>query len=92
MIPPSYGAGNVRSWSDPVVVLSDPRKRAPRAMHEFFSSKIYEIPRVRAARALCASSLLEYSQLDSNHTAVATCTGYLSIEVLNLVLKYSCTT
>ena len=58
MIPPSYGAGNVRSWSDPVVVPSDPHKRAARARCMYFFSKIYEIPRAGAARALCASSLL----------------------------------
>jgi hypothetical protein len=36
MIPPSYKSGNVRSWSDPVVVPSNPRGRTARAMHEIF--------------------------------------------------------
>ena len=69
MIPPSYRGGNVRSWSDPVVVPSDPRGRAARAMHDFFFSKIYEIPRVTAARKRCASSVPVNSTVGESRTS-----------------------
>jgi hypothetical protein len=44
-----FRSRNVRSWSDPVVVPSDPRGHAARAMHEIFPEN-YEIPRAAAAR------------------------------------------
>jgi hypothetical protein len=49
MIPPSYTSGNIRSWSDPVVIPSNPRGRATRAMHEYFSEN-YRNP-ARGGRA-----------------------------------------
>ena len=58
MIPPSKRTGNVRSWSDPVVVTSNPRARAARAPCITSPPKIYEILCARAARALCTSFLL----------------------------------
>ncbi len=41
------------------------RARRGRAMHEFFFSKMYEIPRTSAALALCASSLPVKSTVQS---------------------------
>ena len=55
--------------------LSNPCGRAGRAMHEFFSSKIYEIPRSRAAWAPCASFL----PLNSYNTRVSHTHEYSSV-------------
>jgi hypothetical protein len=49
MIPPSYRIRNVRSWSEPVVVPSDPRARAGRARCMIFSRKFTKY-RARALR------------------------------------------
>jgi hypothetical protein len=53
MIPPSWRAGNIRSWSDPVVVPSDQSApRRARAMHEFFFEKLRNPARVHRVEAM----------------------------------------
>ena len=78
MILPSKRDRNARSWSDPVVVPSDPRARHERAMHEFFFSKIYENPRARRAGVM---RQFLTDQLDSIHTVSV----YFTSWILNLV-------
>ena len=52
MIPPSYRDRNVWSWSDPVVVPSNPCGRAARAMHDFFPKNLRNPARGRRAIAM----------------------------------------
>jgi hypothetical protein len=48
---------NVRDLVPGRETVNSTLARRARAMHNFFSSKIYEIPRTSAARAPCASFL-----------------------------------
>jgi hypothetical protein len=52
MIPPSKRYRNVLSWSDPVVVPSDPRARAARAVHEICFEKLRKPALVCGADAM----------------------------------------
>jgi hypothetical protein len=93
MIWPSYRRGNVQSWSDPVVVPSDPRGRAARARcMNFFSRKFTKsraqpprgpdapVPFQSTRQYSCTSSYKRYSCRKKvlYHYHVSDSTGYHS--------------